>query len=45
MRLILKILVIIYYNQNPLIYVTTPVMVCLFGLDKKTKQMSDNLQI
>ena len=30
----------LYYNQNPLIYVTTPVMVCLFGLDKKTKQMS-----
>ena len=28
----------LYYNQNPLIYVTTPVMVCLFGLDKKTKQ-------
>ena len=25
----------LYYNQNPLIYVTTPVMVCLFGLDKK----------
>ena len=30
----------LYYNQNPLIYVTTPVMVCLFGLDKRTKQMS-----
>ena len=30
----------LYYNQNPLIYVTTPIMVCLFGLDKKTKQMS-----
>ena len=30
----------LYYNQNPLIYVTTPVMVCLFGLDKITKQMS-----
>jgi hypothetical protein len=30
----------LYYNQNPLIYVTTPVMVCLFGLDKHTKQMS-----
>ena len=22
----------LYYNQNPLIYVTTPVMVCLFGM-------------
>ena len=22
----------LYYNQNPLIYITTPVMVCLFGL-------------
>ena len=30
----------LYYNKNPLIYVTTPVMVCLFGLDIKTKQMS-----
>ena len=30
----------LYYNQYPLIYVTTPVMVCLFGLDKRTKQMS-----
>ena len=30
----------LYYNQNPLIYITTPVMVCLFGLDKRTKQMS-----
>ena len=30
----------LYYNKNPLIYVTTPIMVCLFGLDKRTKQMS-----
>jgi hypothetical protein len=22
----------LYYNQNPLIYITTPVMVCLFGM-------------
>ena len=30
----------LYYNQNPIIYVTTPVMVCLFGMDNKSKQMS-----
>ena len=28
----------LYYNQNPIIYVTTPVMVCLFGMNNK--QMS-----
>ena len=22
----------LYYNQNPLIYITTPIMVCLFGM-------------
>ena len=25
----------IYYNQNPIIYVTTPVMTCLFGMNNK----------
>ena len=28
----------LYYNQNPLIYVTTPIMTCLFGM--KNKQIS-----
>tara|TARA_B100000902_G_scaffold191520_1_gene183053 strand:+ start:698 stop:1297 length:600 start_codon:yes stop_codon:yes gene_type:complete len=26
----------IMYNRNPLVYVTTPLMVCPFGLDRKT---------
>ena len=30
----------IYYNNTPMIYVTTPVMTCLLGMDKKTKQLS-----
>jgi hypothetical protein len=30
----------LYYNGNPLIYVTTPIMTCLFGMDKNTKTMS-----
>jgi len=30
----------LYYNNTPLIYVTTPVMTCLWGMDKKTKQIS-----
>ena len=25
----------IYYNQNPIIYITTPVMTCLFGMNNK----------
>ena len=28
------------YNQNPFVYVTTPPMLCLFGLDKNTNNMS-----
>ena len=28
------------YLQNPLIYITTPPMICLFGLDKNTNNMS-----
>ena len=28
------------YQQNPLVYVTTPPMVCLFGLDKQSNNMS-----
>ena len=32
----------IMYNQNPLIYVTTPMMICPFGLDRKTNTI--NLQ-
>ena len=28
------------YQTNPLIYVTTPPMVCLFGIDKNTNNMS-----
>ena len=27
------------YGKNPLVYVTTPKMVCLFGLDKRTNTM------
>jgi hypothetical protein len=30
----------LYYGKNPLIYVTTPVMVCPFGLNKNNFQMS-----
>ena len=28
------------YQNNPLIYVTTPPMICLFGVDKNTNNMS-----
>lgn len=30
----------IYYNGTPMIYVTTPVMTCLWGMNKQTKQLS-----
>ena len=30
----------LHYQQNPLVYVTTPPMVCLFGLDKQSNNMS-----
>ena len=28
------------YLQNPIVYITTPVMTCLFGVDKNTWNMS-----
>ena len=30
----------VYYNGTPMIYVTTPVMTCLWGMNKQTKQLS-----
>ena len=30
----------LYYNQNPIIYVTTPIMVCLFGMDNNRRLTS-----
>ena len=30
----------LYYNGTPIVYVTTPVMTCLWGMSKKTKQIS-----
>lgn len=30
----------LYYNGTPIVYVTTPVMTCLWGMSKQTKQIS-----
>ena len=34
----------LYYNKNPLLYVTTPVMKCLFGIQNNNNNFQMSLQ-